>query len=112
MCAVIVSMVSYNFNSFDKNFDGCICTGYGRVFVAMTMVSMPWTAEEICPMSMRHFGACWLVFYIPGGMRCGRLLLYILENMCGWFVALVSLDMEFQSMDRGNISAIVVPELH
>lgn len=34
-----------------------------------------------------------------------RHLIYILGNMCGWLVALVSLGVERQSMGRGNVSA-------
>lgn len=63
---------------------------------------------EICPVSMRHFGVSWLVVYILGGVRCGRCLLYILRACVDDLWLLYPL---VWSMDRGNISATIVPEL-
>lgn len=71
--------------------------------MAMTVVSVLRVCRDL---PLRHFWACCLVVYIPRGIGFRRQTTYLhCGDMHGWLVALVSLGVELQRMDRGNINA-------
>lgn len=63
-------MSSHNFSTFKKNFHGCICTGYGRVFCGH---DHGLNAKDCRDLPKSHFGANCLVVYIPEGIGLSTL---------------------------------------